>query len=145
MNKLMKIALWPVGVFLLIVALGAMLRGSKSSPPSVAKSTEQPKQEAPAGETGLLAPHGPIHNSLTVGMATISLGDNADDVRSLLDQAPYYFGDTKTIADPEMPGSTVVYHWYKIDGQWYRLEFARSPDKKLDSPYLLCGIAEGTR
>jgi len=73
--------------------------------------------------------------SIRVRARTIRIGDAADDIFKTLEPAD----SRKTDAglDPTYPGSLVVTHHYKIEGQSFSLTFARNHDP---GPYRLVRI-----
>jgi len=66
---------------------------------------------------------------------TICVGDSADDIFKTLEPADS--GKTDAALDPAHPGSLLVTHHYKIDGQSFSLAFARHHDP---GPYRLVRI-----
>jgi hypothetical protein len=66
---------------------------------------------------------------------TIRVGDSADDIFKTLEPADSR--KTDAALDPAHPGSLLVTHHYKIDGQSFSLAFARDHDP---GPYRLVHI-----
>jgi hypothetical protein len=73
--------------------------------------------------------------SIRVRGKTIRVGDSADDIFNTVEPAD----SSKTDAglDPTHPGSLLVTHHYKIEGQSFSLTFARNHDP---GPYRLVRI-----
>jgi hypothetical protein len=67
---------------------------------------------------------------------TIRVGDSADDIFKTL--APADCRKTDVGLDPAHPGSLLVTHHYKIEGQTFSLTFARD---HAPGPYRLVRIA----
>ena len=64
--------------------------------------------------------------SIRVRATTIRVGDSADDIFKTLEPADS--SNTEVALDPIHPGSVLVTHHYKIEGQSFSLTFARSSD-----------------
>ena len=73
--------------------------------------------------------------SIRVRGKTIRVGDSADDIFKTLEPADA--SKTDVGLDPTHPGSLLVTHHYKIEGQSFSLTFARNHDP---GPYRLVGI-----
>jgi hypothetical protein len=73
--------------------------------------------------------------SIRVRAKTIRVGDSADDIFKTLEPADSR--KTDAALDPAHPGSLLVTHHYKIDGQSFSLAFARHHDP---GPYRLVRI-----
>ena len=89
-----------------------------------------------AGWDGFIPPALSEHvTSIRVRATTIRVGDSADDIFKALEPAD----STKTdaVLDPSHPGSLLVTHHYKIEGQCFSLTFARNHDP---DPYRLVRI-----
>jgi hypothetical protein len=70
-----------------------------------------------------------------VRATTIRVGDSADDIFKTLEPADSRKTDVGL--DPAHPGSLLVTHHYKIEGQSFSLTFARNQDP---GPYRLVRI-----
>lgn len=73
--------------------------------------------------------------SIPVRAKTIRVGDSADDIFKTLEPADSR--KTDVALDPAHPGSLLVTHHYKIEGQTFSLTFARNHDP---GPYRLVRI-----
>jgi len=73
--------------------------------------------------------------SICVRATTIRIGDTADDIFKTLEPADSRKTDVGL--DPAHPGSLLVTHHYKIEGQAFSLTFARDHDP---GPYRLVRI-----
>jgi hypothetical protein len=87
-----------------------------------------------AGWDGLIPPPGQP-TSIRVRATTIHVGDSADDIFKILEPADSWKTDAGL--DPTHPGSLLVTHHYKIEGQSFSLTFARNHDP---GPYRLVRI-----
>jgi hypothetical protein len=67
--------------------------------------------------------------SIRVRAKTIRVGDSADDIFRTLEPADS--SKTDVGLDPAHPGSVLVTHHYKIEGQSFSLTFARNQDPGL--------------
>jgi hypothetical protein len=73
--------------------------------------------------------------SIHVRGKTLRVGDSADDIFKTLEPADS--SKTDVGLDPTHPGSLLVTHHYKIEGQSFSLTFARNHDP---GPYRLVRI-----
>ena len=95
-----------------------------SMPQATARATPSPGSDAVAPPDQAA--------SIRVRGKTIRVGDSADDIFKTLEPADS--SKTDVGLDPTHPGSLLVTHHYKIEGQSFSLTFARNHDP---GPYRL--------
>src|SRR4030095_9085543 len=102
-------------------------------PPATAPTTATARA-TPSSVSEAVAP--PEHaTSIRVRAKSIRVGDSADDIFKTLEPADSRKTDVGL--DPSHPGSLLVTHHYKIEGQSFSLTFARNHDP---GPYRLVRI-----
>ena len=113
------------------VALGAGSDGliPSSTAPTTATARATPSPVLAAAAVSEQA------TSIHVRATTIRVGDSADDIFKTLEPADSR--TTDVALDPAHPGSLLVTHHYKIEGQAFSLTFARHHDP---GPYRLVRI-----
>lgn len=111
----------------LAAAWGEWIPTATAPPTATARPTTSPASEAVAPPEQA--------TSIRVRGKTIRAGDSADDIFKTLNQADSRKTDVGF--DPTHPGSLLVTHHYKIEGQYFSLTFARNHDP---GPYRLVRI-----
>lgn len=102
-------------------------------PPATAPTTATARATpSPVSEAAALPEQA---TSIRVRAKTIRVGDSADDIFKTLEPADSRKTDVRF--DPTHPGSLLVTHHYKIEGQSFALTFARNHDP---GPYRLVRI-----
>lgn len=112
----------------------ALVAGSAALiPPATAPTTATARATPSPGSGAAAVPEQPT--SIRVRAKTIRAGDSADDVFKTLEPADSR--KTDVALDPAHPGSLLVTHHYRIEGQTFSLTFARNHDP---GPYRLVRI-----
>jgi hypothetical protein len=114
------------GLNLAAVIFGiALAAGSDGSRPPATAPTTAPARATPSpGSVAAALPE--QATSIRVRAKTIRVGDSADDIFKTLEPADS--SKTDVGLDPAHPGSLLVTHHYKIEGQTFSLTFARHHD-----------------
>jgi hypothetical protein len=116
-----------------IVGIALAAEWGGSMPPATAPTTAT-AQATPSPVSEAVAPAEQAA-SIRVRGKTIRVGDSADDIFKTLEPADS--SKTDVGLDPTHPGSLLVTHHYKIEGQSFSLTFARKHDP---GPYRLVRI-----
>jgi hypothetical protein len=112
------------GLYLAAVIFGiALAAGSDGLPPPSTAPTTATARATPSPVSRAAAVPEQA-TSIRVRGNTIRVGDSADDIFKTL--APADSTKTDVGLDPTHPGSLLVTHHYKIEGQSFSLTFARS-------------------
>ena len=111
----------------LAAGLDALIQPATAPTTATARATPSPVSGAAAAPEQA--------TSIRVRAQTIRVGDSADDIFKIL--APADSRKTDVGLDPAHPGSLLVTHHYKIEGQTFSLTFARNHDP---GPYRLVRI-----
>jgi hypothetical protein len=111
----------------------ALAAGSDGSMPPARAPTTATARATPSPVSGAAVRD--QATSIHVRAKTIRVGDSADDIFKTLEPADS--GKTDVGLDPAHPGSLLVTHHYKIEGQTFSLTFARHHDP---GPYRLVRI-----
>jgi hypothetical protein len=111
----------------------ALAAGSDGLRPPATAPTTATARATPSPVSGAAVPD--QATSIRVRAKTIRVGDSADDIFKTLEPADSR--KTDAALDPAHPGSLLVTHHYKIDGQSFSLAFARHDDP---GPYRLVRI-----
>jgi hypothetical protein len=123
------------GLHLAAVIFGiALAAGSDGLRPPATAPTTATARATPSPVSGAAALPEQA-TSIRVRAKTIRVGDSADDIFKTLEPADSR--KTDAALDPAHPGSLLVTHHYKIDGQSFSLAFARHHDP---GPYRLVRI-----
>src|SRR5262245_64663157 len=118
------------GLNLAAVTFGiALAAGSGLRPPATALTTATARPTPSPVSVAALPQQA---TSIRVRAKTIRVGDSADDIFKTL--KPADSSKTDVWLDPAHPGSLLVTHHYKIEGQSFSLTFARHDDP---GPYRL--------
>jgi hypothetical protein len=125
-----------LAVVMFCVALAAGWDGLM--PPATAPTTATARATPPR-LSGTSASPGRA-TSIRVRGKTIRVGDSADDIFNTLEPADS--SKTDVGLDPTHPGSLLVTHQYKIEGQSFSLTFARKHDP---GPYRLVRITTSSQ
>jgi hypothetical protein len=123
------------GLHLAAVLFGIALAAGSDGliPPATAPTTASARATASPVSGAAAVPEQAA--SIRVRAKTIRVGDSADDIFKTL--APADSRKTDVRLDPAHPGSLLVTHHYKIEGQTFSLTFARHHDP---GPYRLVRI-----
>src|SRR6185295_644396 len=122
------------GLNLAAVIFGiALAAGSDGLIPPGTAPTTATARATPSPVSGAAVPE--QATSIRVRAKTMRVGDSADDIFKTLEPADSR--KTDAALDPAHPGSLLVTHHYKIDGQSFSLAFARHHDP---GPYRLVRI-----
>jgi len=123
------------GLHLAAVIFGiALAAGSDGLIPPATAPTTATARATPSPVSGAAAVPEQA-TSIRVRATTIRVGDSADDIFKTLEPADSR--KTDVALDPAHPGSLLVTHHYKIEGQSFALTFARNHDP---GPYRLVRI-----
>jgi hypothetical protein len=121
------------GLHLAAVVFGIALAGSDGFIPPATTPTTATARATPSPVSGAPVPE--QATSIRVRATTIRVGHSADDIFKTLEPADSRKTDVGL--DPAHPGSLLVTHHYKIEGQSFSLAFARNQDS---GPYRLVRI-----